>query len=262
MASLATVSYEAIANRDAGEIQKLVQASQTVGMFFLDLRGPRTKAVFEDMPILFKTGNKFFNLPPNSEEKTQSLREGMERGYHATKALEYYEIARDEFQLGKWVFPATLEPQKERITRTIRAFNDAAQTILAELCAAVNIDIPELSDDPTVPSDTGFKLMFKPPIHDVGKVIVPWHTDFGLLTLLWYDEVTTQLPDSDEKGAQTEEAWQTVPVVEGSILVNVADELAARSGGRLHSTVHRVVAPPGPKRVKNGLSYLLRPYKA
>lgn len=154
-----------------------------------------------------------------------------------------------------------MESEKERITRTLGIFNQAIQTVLAELCASVDIKIAELSDDPTVPSDTAFKLLFKPAIHDAGKVIHPWHTDFGLATLLWYDEMTTQLPIDDEKGNRTE-AWQTVPVVEGSVLINVADDLSAKSGGRLHSTVHRVVAPPGAKRAKYGIVYLLRPYKA
>lgn len=80
MASLAVVDYEALANKDAAKIQKLVQASQTMGMFYLDLRGPRTKAIFEDVPTIFKTGHEFFSLPQDSEEKIQTFREGMERG--------------------------------------------------------------------------------------------------------------------------------------------------------------------------------------
>ena len=80
MPSLAVINYEALANKDAAEIQKLVQAGQTVGMFYLDLRGPRTEAIFEDMEAIFKAGHEFFNLPSDSKEKTQSLREGMERG--------------------------------------------------------------------------------------------------------------------------------------------------------------------------------------
>ncbi|KAL8710450.1 MAG: hypothetical protein Q9225_007281 [Loekoesia sp. 1 TL-2023] len=80
MASLAVVDYEALADKDATQIQKLVQASQTMGMFYPDLRGSKTKAIFEDVPTIFKTGHAFFNLPQGSEEKTQSLREGMERG--------------------------------------------------------------------------------------------------------------------------------------------------------------------------------------
>ena len=80
MVSLAVVDYEALANINAAEIQKLVQASQTMGMFYLDLRGPRTRAVFEDVQTIFKTAHEFFNLPQDSEEKTKALREGMERG--------------------------------------------------------------------------------------------------------------------------------------------------------------------------------------
>jgi isopenicillin N synthase-like dioxygenase len=127
------------------------------------------------------------------------------------------------------------------------------------LCAAEDIHISELSDDPTIPSDTALKIVYKPPIHDAGKVIHPWHTDFGLITLLWYDEETTQIPIYDGDGSQTQE-WQTVPVVEGCVLVNIADYLASKSEGRLLSTTHRVVAPPGAKRIRNGIIYLLRPY--
>jgi isopenicillin N synthase-like dioxygenase len=169
------------------------------------------------------------------------------------------QIPRDEFERGDWELPTTFQSQKERITRTMRTFNEAIQTVLAELCAGVGVSIPELSDDFSVSSDTALKLVFKPPIHDAGKVINAAHTDFGLATLLWYDEETTQVPVYDEQGRQTE-VWQTVPVVEGSVLINIADELAAKSRGGLHSTVHRVVAPPGAKRVRNGILYLLRPY--
>lgn len=138
--------------------------------------------------------------------------------------------------------------------------NRAAQTVISELCAALDISIPELSNDPTIPSDTAFKLLYKPPLHEPGNVVHPWHTDFGLVTLLWYDEVTTQIPIYDREGKQTD-GWETVPVVDGALLVNIADELSVRSAGRLHSTVHRVVAPPGPKRVRDGIVYLHRPYK-
>lgn len=51
-------------------------------------------------------------------------------------------------------------------------------------------------------------------MHEAGEVIHPWHTDFGLATLLWYDEVTTQLPIYDEKGDQTE-AWGDSPRYRG-----------------------------------------------
>ncbi|KAH1818327.1 hypothetical protein KXW95_002766 [Aspergillus fumigatus] len=247
LASLPIIDFEAIANKDVTEIQKLVQAGRTQGMFYLNLQGPRTNAVFDDIPTLFKAGNAFFSLPADCEEKTKALRTGVERGYHPSKGFEYYEIPRDEYAAGSWELPATLQPEQERIARTMETFHGALQIVLAELCASVGITIPELSDDSTTPSDTALKFVYKFPIHEPGKVINGAHTDFGLATLLWYDEETTQVPIYDENGGRTEE-WLTIPVVGGSVLVNVADELAARSNGSLHSTVHRVVAPPGAKR--------------
>lgn len=138
-------------------------------------------------------------------------------------------------------------------------FNSAIQTVVAELCAALDIDFPERGDDPAIPSDTGFKLVYKAPLEPPGNVMAPWHTDSGLATLLWNDVVMTQLQVSHKEGKQAED-YETVPVVNGTVLVNISDELATRSGGRLHSPVHRVVSPPGAKRVWNGAVYLFRPY--
>lgn len=139
-------------------------------------------------------------------------------------------------------------------------FNRAIQTVVTELCAALDIDFPEVGDDLAIPSDTGFKLVYKAPLEKPGHVMAPWHTDSGLATLLWNDEVMTQL-QVDDRELKKGEDWETVPVINGTVLINIADELAARSGGRLHSPVHRVVSPPGPNRVWNGAVYLLRPYK-
>lgn len=79
-ASLAVISYDALANKDPNEIQKLVQACESVGMFYISLGNSSMKDVYEGIPALFEAGNAFFNLPSDCEEKKKSLREGMERG--------------------------------------------------------------------------------------------------------------------------------------------------------------------------------------
>ncbi|KAJ6784928.1 hypothetical protein PWT90_11178 [Aphanocladium album] len=259
MATLAVVDYEALANKDVGEVQKLVQACQTVGMFYLQLQDSRAKEVSEDMLATLETGQAFFKLPHDSEEKTSSVNEGMERGYHNFKGFEYYEIAREDHRNGKLRLPMTFEPEKERIARLMDTFNRIIQTVVVELCAALDIDFPELGDDPAISCDTGFKLVYKAPLEPPGHVMAPWHTDSGLATLLWNDKVMTQLRVGHKEGSQGED-YETVPVVNGAVLVNISDELAARSGGRLHSPVHRVVSPPGSNRVWNGAVYLFRPY--
>jgi len=258
---LPVIDYEALYNNDAKVVNKLREAGKTRGMFYLNLQGTKTAGIFEDVKTFFEIGNKFFHLPTEHEEKQLALRTGVERGYHANKSHEYYEIARDDFVQGKWTSPATIEPEKERVGRTLTTMNEIAQKIFKELLAGVEETMPELSDDPTIPSDTALKLLYKPPIHDVGQVILPRHTDFGILTLLWYDELTTQVPVYDAEGKETDE-WLDVPVVPGAILVNVSDSLQDATGGKLHSTVHRVKCPEGPKRPKNGLAYFVRPYKS
>lgn len=158
------------------------------------------------------------------------------------------------------MLPASLKPHEERITSTLDSLDYAIRTILAELCNAIQVELPELSDDPTAASDTALKLVYKPPVQEPGAIVQPWHTDFGLMTMMWYEEVTAQIAVYDSEGKRTKD-WQAVPVVEGALLVNIADELEAKSGGRLHSTVHRAVTPPGPRKLRNGLVYLLRPFK-
>jgi hypothetical protein len=77
-ASLTVVNYEALANKDAAEIQKPATAGQTVGMWYVDLRGPRTQSYLEDVPVLFKPMQEFFSLPIDCEEKVKTLQDGKE----------------------------------------------------------------------------------------------------------------------------------------------------------------------------------------
>jgi isopenicillin N synthase-like dioxygenase len=165
------------------------------------------------------------------------------------------QIAINEYPSGNWNLPETIELQKERLDRAIKSASEAAQLILTtELCAAVGITIPELSAELTRESDTCFKLVYKPAVHNAGGVVIPWHTDFGILTFLWYDDAATQIPIYDKDGVQTEE-FENFGVKDGHILVYVSDDLATKSGGLLHTATHRVVAPPGEKRLKNGMGW-------
>ena len=63
------------------------------------------------------------------------------------------------------------------------------------------------------------------------------HTDYGSITLLWrFDDVGGLQVENRE----TEE-WEDVPIVENSIVLNVADMLSRWSNGILKSTNHRIV---------------------
>jgi isopenicillin N synthase-like dioxygenase len=63
------------------------------------------------------------------------------------------------------------------------------------------------------------------------------HTDYGSITLLWrFDDVGGLQVENRETGE-----WEDVPVVENSIVLNVADMLSRWSNGILKSTNHRIV---------------------
>ena len=70
-----------------------------------------------------------------------------------------------------------------------------------------------------------------------GQVRGGAHTDYGSITLLWRFDDISALQVYDKKDG----VWVTVPSVENSIVVNVADMFARWSNDILKSTPHRVM---------------------
>ncbi len=63
------------------------------------------------------------------------------------------------------------------------------------------------------------------------------HTDFGIVTVLWADQVAgLQVLDSDHR-------WHDVSPVDGALLVNLGDLTARLTNDRWRSTLHRVKPP-------------------
>ena len=71
-----------------------------------------------------------------------------------------------------------------------------------------------------------------------GQVRMGAHTDYGILTVLYADEV----PGLEIVGPDGR--WSDVLPIEGAFLVNLGDLLAEWTNDRWRSTLHRVVPPP------------------
>ena len=80
------------------------------------------------------------------------------------------------------------------------------------------------------------------PLHDQGEIKENQirggaHTDYGSITLLWrFDDVPgLQIYDKED------DEWIDAPIIENSIVLNVADMFARWSNDILKSTPHRIV---------------------
>ena len=90
------------------------------------------------------------------------------------------------------------------------------------------------------------QLVYYPPISDDDLANHAYsaapHTDFGVLTILLQDSLGG-LQAKHQNGQ-----WIDVPPIDGSLVCNVGDLLERWTGGRLPSTVHRVLNSSGKKR--------------
>ncbi len=77
------------------------------------------------------------------------------------------------------------------------------------------------------------------------------HTDFGIVTVLWADDV----PGLQVLG--TDQAWHDVSPMPGALLVNLGDLTARLTGDEWMSTLHRVLPPVVDGRIRRRRSAAL-----
>jgi isopenicillin N synthase-like dioxygenase len=88
---------------------------------------------------------------------------------------------------------------------------------------------------------TAMRVINYPPLTDVeaGRFRAGPHTDYGSLTIVATDDAPGGLEIEVEPSR-----WRAVPIVPGSMIVNLGDLMAQWTNDRWVSTMHRVVTPP------------------
>ena len=128
---------------------------------------------------------------------------------------------------------------REMVQKYIRMCQNVIRKILDHLTPFLDLDLVRTTSGNKIKSATDpfddpmftMRFLHYPP--EQGK-ITP-HTDFGVLTVLWQDEV-----GGLQVWVEQLQQWKDVAPVPNTFVVNVADMLQIWSHGRLKSTRHQV----------------------
>ena len=125
---------------------------------------------------------------------------------------------------------------------TVLELHEAAAHACAALVRAMALSLgaPEdFFEDKHAPHASTVRFFHYPPLTRApgdGQLRAGSHTDYGTVTLVFQDEV-------EGLEALVDGRWVTVPVVPGTVTVNVADLLSRWSNGIYRSPKHRVALP-------------------
>ncbi|KAJ3499832.1 hypothetical protein NLG97_g17 [Lecanicillium saksenae] len=270
-APLLQISLAKLLEHDVKEIQRFTQACETLGFFYLDLRGPGD-TILAQSNELFNVGQSLLSLPLEEKKKYDFEHLNTYFGYKKmggtaidqTGTLdrnEFYNVSKDDiFDISKrWPAPTVLESNRS----LLKSFITEAHSIVTLLLEILNkyLELP----DGTLPSmhrlhlPGGDQVRFikaPPQPKDDRQTALGEHTDFGSITVLFNRLGGLQVlpPGRDSE-------WCYVKPLAGHAIINLGDALVKFTNGLLRSNIHRVVAPPGAQasHTRYSLVYFNRP---
>jgi isopenicillin N synthase-like dioxygenase len=187
--------------------------------------------------------------PPNSESLSLSL--GVESATRmndffeafnvGVEARSFAELELDEADYGINVWPRELPSFREAVMTYFGEAGRVARTLTDIFCAALSLNpnhfrkITDHSID--VLRMNNYALPESTATADAELTGMGEHTDFGIVTVLWADQVAgLQVLGTDQR-------WHDVAPIDGALLVNLGDLTARITNDRWMSTLHRVKPP-------------------
>lgn len=247
--------------------RKIDEACRSIGFLVISGHGVPTPVIEEAQAV----SRAFFDLPSEVKKSVYSKTAGAYRGYRGLEAsvLAY---SRDDkkaapdhrelFSLG----PLEIDPSDSYYTsaegmsriipnvwpdmipgfeKAIRAYYRAMEDLSLALMRlfALGLDLDEHWFDRKIDKHiSAFQLSHYPEQIEApkeGQLRASAHSDWGSLTILKAEDKPGGLEVFTQAGA-----WQPVPIVPGTFIVNIGDLMARWTNDRWVSTLHRVVNPP------------------
>ncbi|KAK2783509.1 hypothetical protein FQN52_009629 [Onygenales sp. PD_12] len=260
-ASLETVKFAALEQKDASEIKKLLAASVSAGFYYLDFAGSSAAHLPGLKEDLLKVMEEYFNQ--HDDVKKLDSDGSTTRGYvkHGTfsavdpnKPNESFEhLAIGTYSLhtsGAATLPGLFQKAGKLVPNYISTCERIVNVLLTSYSHA--LALPDLTQhhNHANSSDTILALLSYP-----GQLTHQKHTDLGSLTILFSDQWGLQVitPSTGQ--------WEWVEPRQRDAIMNVGDGLRFLSGKKLYSCVHRVVRDgrASGEGHRYSIAYLLRP---
>lgn len=233
---------------------------------FLAISGHSVPA--ETIDAVFRVTKDFFDLPPETKDRSRAPYPGYPYGYLGpgaealakSKNVETPPDLKESFNGGPLAVPdglddeealsfcyaATIWPGTPADFRPVweryyRAMDDLAVRIMRAF--AVALGLPETYFDGFIDQPVSALRALNYP-HQQGAIAEPGqqragaHTDYGSLTIL--------MPEAGTRGLEILAPggnWIEVPPVAGAFVINIGDLMALWTNDRWVSTLHRVVNP-------------------
>lgn len=193
---------------------------------------------------LFAETQQFFALP--LEIKKQMLRSPSTNCGYVPMQAERLNPKRpgdlkEAFNVGE---QSTWPAEQPSFQQVISGFyQDAMQVAFQILQAfAIALELPESFFVDRHGRNLFLRLLHYPPLNMPiadQQIRAGEHTDYGTITLLLQDTV------GGLEICTRQEGWMPVPVIPGTVLVNIGDAMQRWTNDVFRSTPHRVVNPPG-----------------
>jgi isopenicillin N synthase-like dioxygenase len=231
------------------------RAAEAVGFFYLCNHG-----IAQDLiDSVFAVSRAFFSQPPAVKQRVaaRERHRGWLKVGEATMpdgrlpdlkesfiwGLDGASAAADRL-IGPNEWPDTPAALRPLLNRYFDAANHCGVRLLQAFAASLDIDPDYFTRHFDRPASRGTMIYYppQPPSFGNEQFGVSPHTDFGVLTLLYQDDVGgLQVRGRDGD-------WLTAHPVPGTLVVNVGDLLARWTNDRFKSTPHRVINASGRER--------------
>ncbi|KAH8175722.1 2OG-Fe(II) oxygenase superfamily protein [Sarocladium implicatum] len=263
-ASLKTIKYSALENKDPQELENLMIASRDEGFFYLDFKDSSASSLPDKKRELLKVMKQYFDQPRQvkQEDSTGTPTRGyVAKGTFTADNVEQPDESFEHLAISTYELQATLKGTLPRLYQEagslVHDYITTCQRVVTALLSCYNTALAlegaselEQHHVHTKASESILALLSYP-----GQLTHQKHTDLGSLTILFSDQWDLQVvaPASGE--------WEWIEPREEDAVINVGDALRFLSGKRLYSCVHRVIRDGRAREEghRYSIAYLLRP---